>query len=97
MWEKLPTPVVTPVATVEPTPVATVEPTPIATVEPTPEASKNPTPAENERVTPEPVTSTESGGLLPTTSAPWGNVLLFGSILIALGAVLFGARKVMNR
>jgi type VI secretion system secreted protein VgrG len=105
VWEKLPTPVVTPVATVEPTPVATVEPTPIATVEPTPiatveptpEASKNPTPAENERVTPEPVTSTESGGLLPTTSVPWGNVLLIGGVLIALGAAVLGARKVMNR
>ena len=92
-----PTPVVTPTPTPVVTPVATVEPTPTPTVEPTPEATKNPTPEENERVTPEPVTTTETGGLLPTTSAPWGNVLLFGGVLIALGAAVFGARKVMNR
>ncbi len=92
-----PTPVVTPKPTPVVTPVATVEPTPIPTVEPTPEATKNPTPEENERETPEPVTTTESGGLLPTTSAPWGNVLLIGGVLIALGAAVFGARKVMNR
>jgi uncharacterized repeat protein (TIGR02543 family) len=98
VWEKLPTPVVTPVATVTPTPVVTpVAPTPVATVEPTPEVTKNPTPAENERVTPEPVTSTESGGLLPATSVPWGNLLLIGGVLIGAGAILFGARKVMNR
>jgi hypothetical protein len=92
-----PTPVVTPTPTPVVTPVATVEPTPIPTVEPTPEVTKNPTPEENERVTPEPVTTTESGGLLPTTSAPWGNVLLIGGVLITLGAAVFGARKVMNR
>ena len=87
------TPTPTPVVT----PVATVEPTPTPTVEPTPEVTKNPTPEVNERVTPEPVTTTESGGLLPTTSAPWGNVLLIGGVMIALGAAVFGARKVMNR
>lgn len=81
VWEKLPTPVVTPVAT----PIATVEPTPTPTV--TVEPSE----------TPSPVTSTESGGLLPITSAPWGNVLLIGGLLIAIGASIFGARKVMNR
>jgi hypothetical protein len=85
VWEKLPVPVVTPTATAEPTPTATAEPTP--TDSPTPEATDAPTP----------VTTTESGGLLPTTSTPWINLLLIGGILIALGALVFGARKVMNR
>ena len=47
--------------------------------------------------TPEPVATTETGGLLPNTSSPWGNVLLLGTFLIALGATGFGARKVLNR
>jgi LPXTG-motif cell wall-anchored protein len=35
--------------------------------------------------------------LLPTTSSPWGNILLVAGALIALGAVVFGTRKFMNR
>jgi type VI secretion system secreted protein VgrG len=98
----VPTPVVTPtpVATPITTPIPTITATPIAptpVVTPTPEVTKNPTPAENERETPEPVATTETGGLLPNTSTPWENVLLLGAFLIALGAIGFGARKVLNR
>jgi hypothetical protein len=35
--------------------------------------------------------------LLPNTATPWGNVLLLGAFLIALGATGFGARKALNR
>jgi Prealbumin-like fold domain len=40
-----------------------------------------------------PVTPTETGGVLPITSAPWGNELLFGGGLILLGTIGFSSRK----
>jgi hypothetical protein len=95
----VPTPVVTPtpVATVVPTPVVTptpavtpvVTPTPVATpvVTPTPVA----TPTESE--TPAPVTTTESGGELPKTALPWGNILLLGAGLTLFGSLGLTSQK----
>jgi hypothetical protein len=40
-----------------------------------------------------PTTPTVDGGVLPDTSAPWGNELLLGGSLILLGAVGFSTRK----
>lgn len=42
-----------------------------------------------------PTTPTVDGGVLPDTSAPWGNELLLGGSLILLGAVGFSTRKLL--
>lgn len=43
--------------------------------------------------TPTATTPTETGGVLPTTSSPWGSELLLGAGFIALGAISFRMRK----
>jgi hypothetical protein len=44
-----------------------------------------------------PVTPTESGGVLPNTSTPWGNELLLGGGLMLLGAIGFTTRKFLAK
>jgi hypothetical protein len=59
-----------------------------------------PTPVETATpvVTPTPVeTPTVTGGILPDTSTPWGNVLLFGFGLTAIGTVGLATRKKLVR
>lgn len=62
-------------------PVTEVLPTPTAT----PTATPSPTP------TPEP--TTETGGVLPDTATPIGNMALVGAVLVALGGIGFASRK----
>jgi hypothetical protein len=80
-----PTPTPTPVVTVTPTPTPT--PTPVVTPTPTP----TPTPVEEDL---EPVVETETGGELPATSTPFGNILLVGAGLILLSGVGFASRNI---
>lgn len=46
---------------------------------------------------PTPTTPTENGGVLPDTSAPWGNELLLGGGMILLGAFGLGSRKFLAK
>lgn len=59
----------------------------------------NPTPGEwivaDTSTASTPVTPTETGGVLPDTSAPWGNELLIGGSLVLLGTIGFRTRKFM--
>lgn len=69
--------------------VPTVAPsaTPSANATATPAASATPTPTE----------TTVDGAELPNTATPWGNGLLLGTILVALGLVGFSSRRLLNR
>ncbi|MDO8645274.1 MAG: ice-binding family protein [Candidatus Planktophila sp.] len=82
-----PTPVATPTPT--PTPVVIVTPTPT----PTPVVTPTPTPTPVEEVI-EPVVETVTGGKLPATSTPLGNILLVGGVLILLSGIGFASRKI---
>ncbi len=86
-------PVVTPspVATPTPTPTPVVTPTPTPT--PTPVVTPTPTPTPVVEVL-EPVVETATGGKLPKTSTPFGNLLLAGGALILLSGIGFASRKV---
>jgi hypothetical protein len=44
-----------------------------------------------------PITPTETGGVLPNTSTPWGNELLLGGGLMLLGAMGFTSRKFLAK
>jgi type VI secretion system secreted protein VgrG len=44
-----------------------------------------------------PVTPTETGGVLPNTSTPWGNELLLGAGLVLLGTMGFTTRKFLAK
>ena len=84
-----PSPVATPTPTPTPTPVVTPTPTPTPTpvVTPTP----TPTPVVEVEV---PVVETVTGGELPATSTPLGNMLLVGATLILLSGVGFASRNI---
>lgn len=47
--------------------------------------------------TPTAITPTETGGVLPDTSTPWGRNLLLGSGLVLLGALGFRTRKFLAK
>ena len=76
-------PVVTPSPVATPTPTPT--PTPVVTPTPTP------TPVVEVEV---PVVETVTGGELPATSTPLGNMLLVGATLILLSGVGFASRNI---
>jgi hypothetical protein len=61
----------------------------VATATPSPTATPTATPS----VTPTPEPTTETGGVLPDTSTPIGNMALVGAVLVALGGIGFASRK----
>ena len=67
------------------TPTPTPTPTPVVTPTPTP------TPVVEVEV---PVVETVTGGELPATSTPLGNMLLVGATLILLSGVGFASRNI---
>ena len=69
-------------------PVVTPTPTPT----PTPVVTPTPTPTPTEEVE-----ETTTGGELPATSTPWGNLLLIGGGLILLSGAGFSSRKIWNK
>jgi hypothetical protein len=66
-----------------------IYPAAVATATPTPTASPTETPA----VTPTPEPTTETGGVLPDTATPIGNMALVGAVLVAIGGIGFASRK----
>jgi hypothetical protein len=62
---------------------------PVTEVLPTPTATPTATPT----VTPTPEPTTETGGVLPDTATPIGNMALLGAVLVALGGIGFASRK----
>jgi uncharacterized repeat protein (TIGR02543 family) len=56
-----------------------------AVLVPTPSATSTPTPTYSPPAAP---TKTATGGILPTTATPWGNMLIIGCCLILLGTLL---------
>lgn len=62
---------------------------PVTEVLPTPTATPTATPT----VTPTLEPTTETGGVLPDTATPIGNMALLGAVLVALGGIGFASRK----
>jgi type VI secretion system secreted protein VgrG len=64
---------------------------------PTPVATTTPTPTPTPVATPTPEPSTETGGKLPNTSLPWGNLLLGGSLMILVGIIGLTTRTAIKK
>jgi hypothetical protein len=60
---------------------------------PTPVATPTATPAATPTATPSPEPTTETGGVLPDTSTPFGNWALMGAVLVVMGLIGFTSRK----
>ena len=73
-------------------PVVTETPTPTTTPVESPSAT-----ATEVTSTPEPTQTTATGGELPKTSTPWGNLGLLGGALVVVGALGYRFRKVFAR